>query len=82
MEAAWLKTGGMPRVRQVDLSPTDVSADGIPFPLIAKPARGSPSNGLRVVETPEDIRTLDRSLDYVLEEIAPGDEYTVFDGLT
>lgn len=69
----WLRKMGFPTVRQVDLA-NDVSHE---FPVIAKPAAGSSSIGVVRVDSVDALGQLDRSLDYVIEEIAPGVEFTV-----
>ena len=71
----WLRRLGLPGVEQRD--PSDVDAAWLSVPRIAKPARGSSSVGQAVISTPDELALLDPSLDYVVEEIASGDEYTV-----
>lgn len=72
---AWLRESGIPCIRQWRLR--DAATADLDFPLVAKPARGSSSIGLRVVHDRAELALLDASLDYVLEEVAPGVEYTV-----
>jgi len=73
----WLVANNFPTVRQG--SPKDVirAAEDWAFPLIAKPAAGSASEGIHRIEAFEDLEGfVDRS-DYVVQEIAPGNEFTV-----
>jgi carbamoyl-phosphate synthase large subunit len=72
----WLKERGFPTVDQLDLSSLPVGWDP-PAELIAKPAGGSSSIGLRRVSSAHDVARLDSGLDYVLETIAHGEEFTV-----
>lgn len=69
----FLTEHGLPVARQVEL---DAAGELTP-PLIAKPAGGSSSIGLRRASSARELRELDRRLDYVVEEVAPGVEYTV-----
>lgn len=73
---AWLASHGHPVPLQWDLGRLgEIPVDA--FPLIAKPARGSSSVGLRLLGSPDEAHGLDPSLDYVLETRAPGREHTV-----
>ncbi|QIK75234.1 ATP-grasp domain-containing protein [Nocardioides piscis] len=72
----WLGKHDLPRVQQWDLAELDRGGD-FRFPLIAKPARGSSSIGLRRITSLEELTGVDESLDYVIEEVASGEEYTV-----
>lgn len=74
----WLGENGFPGVRQT--TPTLALADRGAWrgPLILKPARGSASVGVRRIETESDWRWIEQApVDSVVEELAPGDEYTV-----
>lgn len=70
----WLSANALPTVEQIDLSdaPAEFAA-----PMLAKPARGSSSIGLACVSSRRECSALDERLDYVLETIAPGVEFTV-----
>lgn len=72
--AQWLRESGLPGVQQWDLENFDLPE---PFDVIAKPARGSSSIGLRRVSSATELASVDRDLDYVIERVAPGEEYTV-----
>lgn len=56
---------------------TALAADGppAPLPLFAKPSRGAASAGARRIDTPEQLAAV--PADWILQEIAPGCEYTV-----
>ncbi len=74
---AWLVSHGFPTVRQA--SPEDVLAapDEWQFPLIAKPVRGSAGIGVQRIDSREALSLLaTHSRDMVVQELAPGAEYT------
>lgn len=49
----------------------------LPYPVVAKPAGGSSSVGVVRVPGPEQLSPALVTDDYVVESLAPGDEYTV-----
>ena len=51
--------------------------DGLTFPLIAKPRRGSGSAGIKMLTGSDDLGELPRDESYLLQEFLPGDEYSV-----
>jgi carbamoyl-phosphate synthase large subunit len=73
----WLSANDLPTVRQS--TPAEVIADpsSWAFPVVAKPRRGSSSIGLRIVDAPADLSDLLADPDYVVEERALGDEFTI-----
>lgn len=73
----WLVAEGFPTVRQA--TPAQVLADAAawPAPLIAKPARGSASIGVRRIEALDDLRAVADDPDVVVQTVAEGHEYTV-----
>ena len=72
----WLRRHSFPTVVQRDLH--EALADvRLRFPVVAKPNAGSASVGLDVVQSHQQLRLLDESLDYVIEDLAPGVEHTV-----
>ena len=72
-----LVANNLPTVRQG--SPKDViqARGSWTFPLIAKPATGSASEGIRRIESSADLDELVERSDYVVQEIAEGKEFTV-----
>jgi len=70
----WLADAGLPTVAQWAIA--DAPDDPDRYPLIAKPRCGSSSVGVQRVAGPDALAPF-RGLDYVVEEIAPGDEHTV-----
>ena len=75
---AWLAAGGFPTVRQTDLRTAVEQPASWPFPLIAKPYNGSASVGVRRIEDRRSLEALAGSAtNYVVQEVAPGREYTV-----
>ena len=47
------------------------------FPAITKPRRGSGSRGIVIVESADAIKYLDDLTDVLIQELLPGDEYSV-----
>lgn len=72
----WLGENGFPAPRQADLE-AELATPRLTYPVIAKPAGGSSSVGLAVVDSPDHLQRLNPALDYVLEEMATGHEVTV-----
>ncbi len=74
----WLLENGFPAVRQTDIHSALSHPNDWPFPLIAKPVRGSASIGVREVRSRLELEALQPAADnYVLEEIAQGREFTI-----
>lgn len=73
---AWLTDHGCPAPDQLDLA-TALDTPELTYPVIAKPAGGSSSVGLVRIDAPGHLETLDPRLDYVVEQLASGDEFTV-----
>jgi carbamoyl-phosphate synthase large subunit len=73
----WLLANDLPTVRQS--TPAGVLADPSPwvFPVIAKPRSGSSSIGLRIVSSPDGLADLVADPEYMVEELARGEEHTV-----
>ena len=75
---AWIVANGFPTVRQGSVldvvnSPTDWR-----FPLIAKPAAGSASIGVRTITSVADLQPLARAeAPYIVQEMARGREFTI-----
>lgn len=74
---AWLVSQGFPAPRQADPAAVLARQDAWPWPLIAKPVRGSSSIGVVQVDSPEALRLATRSGEHIVQTIAPGKEYTV-----
>lgn len=73
---AWLRANGFPCPQQWDLADA-LRAPDLTFPAIAKPSGGSASVGVARVDRRRALEVFDPALDYVVERIAPGAEYTV-----
>lgn len=75
---AWLAKKGLPGVRQTTPEKAMANQADWSGPLILKPACGSASLGVRRIETKEDWRWIEQApADSVVEEEAPGEEFTV-----
>lgn len=73
---AWLRAGGFPVPGQT--TPARALAERWRAPLIVKPVVGSGSVGLRRLEGRDELAALAKQPgDWVVETIAPGEEYTV-----
>jgi carbamoyl-phosphate synthase large subunit len=72
----WLRGNGFPAVSQ--FTPLEALQQQLrtPFPLIAKPPRGSASLGVRRLSTRIELEAC-LEQDLIVETVAPGDEYTV-----
>ncbi len=73
----WLIDQGFPTVRQIDAKDLLANSRDWIFPVFAKPVAGSSSIGARVVHGLEELRLVTGIDDYIVQEIAPGMEYTV-----
>ena len=73
---AWFVEHGFPTFCQT--SPQQALADPQwVYPCFAKPSGGSRSIGAMRIDTPEQLRSLDPALDYVVESLGQGVEVTV-----
>lgn len=58
--------------------PTTYSTSDIKYPAIAKPRRGSASQGIKILTNPTDFASLTNIEDYIIQEyIEQNDEYTI-----
>lgn len=71
----WLVRNGFPTVGQQKCAAEFL--DEVRFPAIAKPRFGSASLGVRRVASADEALALVGDSDYILQEIAPGVEFTV-----
>jgi carbamoyl-phosphate synthase large subunit len=80
----WLQRHGFPVPRQEGLAAVLSRAKGRRFPVIVKPRMGSGSVGVRQLGSRQELQAFAETLqarsalcDHVVEEIAPGHEYTI-----
>ena len=73
----WLTSKGFPTVQQHTLASVRADPNLLPLPYIAKPRFGSSAVGVRLVETPRQLAALPTEEDYLVQEVATGQEYTV-----
>jgi len=74
----WLVANGFPTVRQTDARSALLDPAAWPLPLLAKPYNGSASIGVRRIQTRLELEAIaDTASGYVVEEIAPGREFTI-----
>lgn len=74
LTARWLTDNGLPAPRTCSI---DQALDTLPLPFIVKPVAGSASIGVRTIRSPVELSAVTRDADYIAQEIASGDEYTV-----
>lgn len=72
---AWLTAQGLPTVRQ-QLASAPLPEDWA-FPCIVKPRAGSSAIGVSLVRSREDFARLSPGPDDLVQELAPGVEYTI-----
>ena len=74
----WLVRNSFPTVRQMPLEAIKESPEGWGFPVIVKPRHGSASLGVRRVHSLKELLLVtDSKREWIVEEIAPGEEYTI-----
>lgn len=74
----WLVRNGFPTVRQTNPMSALNDRENWPLPLIAKPRRGSASIGVHVLKTVREMESVaEFGGNIVIEEIAPGREFTI-----
>lgn len=82
---SWLRSVGgfsMPRARSMSSDPTSSELSGISFPVVAKPARGRGSYGVKVCRDAESLLAhlhslREQSLAVILEQFLEGEEATI-----
>ena len=75
---AWLTAEGFPTVRQQSAEQAlACGGRGWPLPLIVKPRFGSASIGVQRIDNLEQLHVLPRHVEYIVQTIAPGCEYTI-----
>lgn len=73
----WLVANGFPTVRQAPAGEVLANPEAWTFPLIAKPVAGSSSIGVSVVRDLAQLEANTRAGTYIVQSIAPGQEYTI-----
>lgn len=73
----WLRRADLPTVRQATLEEALQQRSSWRFPFIAKPRRGSSAIGVALVRNEPELAALATAKDYVVQEVAPGQEYTI-----
>jgi carbamoyl-phosphate synthase large subunit len=72
----WLTEHDFPAPDQLDVA-TALQTPDLTYPVIAKPAHGSSSIGLVRIDDRARLETHSPRADYVVEQVASGDEFTV-----
>lgn len=74
----WLVENGFPTVRQTDFQSVLSGSAGWPLPLVAKPYNGSASIGVRRIQSRPELEAVAQTAkDCIIQEIAPGREFTI-----
>ena len=74
----WLTEQGLPTVRQWSQAEAMETGNALPYPVVVKPRQGSASIGVSVAKGLDELRWAMRDGgEYVVQEKAPGREYTV-----
>jgi carbamoyl-phosphate synthase large subunit len=73
----WLRQEGFPAVRQAPAHELLADPSAWRYPLIVKPRAGSASVGVRRVDSPDELTHTPLDDDFLVEELAMGDEHTV-----
>lgn len=74
---AWLTREGFPTVRQTTGDGFSENGRGWTYPALVKPRNGSSSVGVAVVDDVRQFEAATRDGDFVVQSIAPGQEYTL-----
>jgi carbamoyl-phosphate synthase large subunit len=74
---SWLMSNGFPTVRQAEPATALATPGSWVYPLLVKPRTGNSSRGVAIVEDRAQLEAATRLGAWVVETIAPGDEYTV-----
>jgi len=73
----WLTQAGLPTVRQANPADVIANPDAWAWPVLAKPVHGSSSRGVGFVDDPAALARIAAREPYLVQSIAPGQEYTV-----
>jgi carbamoyl-phosphate synthase large subunit len=73
----WLTQNDLPTVQQADAAAAIRKELNWTFPLFVKPRGGSASIGARIVNDLGELRIATAGGDFIVQQIAPGQEYTV-----
>lgn len=71
----WLTAGGFPTVDQTRLADLNNEVADAVFPIVVKPAHGSASVGVRVIESPAELAGV-AGENLIVQSRAPGTEHT------
>lgn len=74
---AFLTRNGFPTPDTLPFTPGETEELSSRLPLIVKPAQGSGSHDIQIVESIEGLRSLSQSGTHIAQSLAKGDEYTI-----
>lgn len=73
----WLVSKKFPTVRQIDADQLLQGQGDWSYPIFVKPRAGSSSVGAKIIQNLDDLRLTIHNGDYIAQQIAHGQEYTV-----
>jgi carbamoyl-phosphate synthase large subunit len=68
---------GVVRVPRTELLADDINPDSWTYPVVVKPRTGSGSRDITVVISAEELKYLEPSADFIVQEYLPGEEYSI-----
>jgi carbamoyl-phosphate synthase large subunit len=68
---------GAVRVPRTEPLTEDISPDSWTYPVIVKPRTGSGSRDISTVMSAEELKNLEPSADFIVQEYLPGEEYSI-----
>ncbi|HUZ25580.1 MAG TPA: ATP-grasp domain-containing protein [Streptosporangiaceae bacterium] len=68
---------GVVRLPRTEALSADVSPDSWTYPVIIKPRTGSGSRNITAVMSAEELKNLEPSADFIVQEYLPGEEYSI-----
>jgi carbamoyl-phosphate synthase large subunit len=68
---------GVVRVPRTEPLSADISPDSWTYPVIVKPRTGSGSRDITVVLSAEELKNVEPSADFIVQEYLPGEEYSI-----
>jgi carbamoyl-phosphate synthase large subunit len=68
---------GVVRVPRTELLAEDVHPDSWTYPVIVKPRTGSGSRDITAVMSAEELKHMEPSADFIVQEYLPGEEYSI-----
>jgi len=68
---------GAVRVPRTELLSEEISPDSWTYPVIIKPRTGSGSRDITAIMSADELKTMEPSADFLVQEYLPGEEYSI-----